>query len=72
VRTMVQVMVGSALNTHKKSVNGTKVLVLGVAYQKDIDDLHESSALTIIELLQKDGGPSSANTTPYFLHRQGP
>src|SRR6202165_2416197 len=47
--------IGSALNRHKKSVNGARVLVLGVAYKKDIDDLRESPSLTIIELLQKDG-----------------
>ncbi|HEY6337941.1 MAG TPA: nucleotide sugar dehydrogenase, partial [Candidatus Sulfotelmatobacter sp.] len=34
--------VGGALNRHKKSVNGARVLVLGVAYKKDIDDLRES------------------------------
>ncbi|HEX4488605.1 MAG TPA: UDP binding domain-containing protein, partial [Terriglobales bacterium] len=47
--------VSSALNQRKKSMNGSKVLVLGVAYKKDIDDLRESPALTIIELLQKEG-----------------
>jgi UDP-N-acetyl-D-glucosamine dehydrogenase len=57
--------VGSALNRHKKSVNGARVLVLGVAYKKDIDDLRESPALTIIELLQKDGASVSYND-PYF------
>ena len=57
--------VGSALNRHKKSVNGARVLVLGVAYKKDIDDLRESPALTIIELLQKDGAQVSYND-PYF------
>jgi UDP-N-acetyl-D-glucosamine dehydrogenase len=57
--------VGSALNRHKKSVNGARVLVLGVAYKKDIDDLRESPALTIIELLQKDGAVVSYND-PYF------
>jgi len=57
--------VGGALNRHKKSVNGAKVLVLGVAYKKDIDDLRESPALTIIELLQKDGAQVSYND-PYF------
>jgi UDP-N-acetyl-D-glucosamine dehydrogenase len=45
----------SALNQRRKSMNGSKVLVLGVAYKKDIDDLRESPALTIIELLQKEG-----------------
>src|SRR5579862_7384527 len=57
--------VGSALNQHKKSVNGARVLVLGVAYKKDIDDLRESPSLTIIELLQKDGAQVSYND-PYF------
>ncbi len=57
--------VGKALNQQKKAVNGSKVLVLGVAYKKDIDDLRESPALTIIELLQKDGAQVSYND-PYF------
>jgi UDP-N-acetyl-D-glucosamine dehydrogenase len=54
-----------ALNQHKKSINGSKVLVLGVAYKKDIDDLRESPALTIIELLQKEGATVSYND-PFF------
>src|ERR1700688_4299216 len=54
-----------ALNQHKKAVNGSKVLVLGVAYKKDIDDLRESPALTIIELLQNAGAQVSYND-PYF------
>jgi UDP-N-acetyl-D-glucosamine dehydrogenase len=57
--------VSSALNTRKKSVNGAKVLVLGVAYKRDIDDLRESPSLTIIELLQKDGAQVSYHD-PYF------
>src|SRR6266566_5127296 len=57
--------VGSALNRHKKAINGARVLVLGVAYKKDIDDLRESPALTIIELLQRDGAEVSYND-PYF------
>ncbi|MGA7292078.1 MAG: nucleotide sugar dehydrogenase [Terriglobales bacterium] len=55
----------SALNHQKKAINGSKVLVLGVAYKKDIDDLRESPALTIIELLQKEGAVVSYND-PYF------
>ena len=51
--------VGKALNQHKKALNGSKMLVLGVAYKKDIDDLRESPALTIIELLQKEGARSA-------------
>jgi UDP-N-acetyl-D-glucosamine dehydrogenase len=54
-----------ALNQHKKALNGSKVLVLGVAYKRDIDDLRESPALTIIELLQKEGAEVSYND-PYF------
>ena len=41
------------------------MLVLGVAYKKDIDDLRESPSLTIIELLQKDGAQVSYHD-PYF------
>src|SRR4051794_672 len=57
--------VSGALNAHKKSLNGSKVLVLGVAYKKDIDDLRESPSLTIIELLQKEGVDVSYHD-PYF------
>jgi UDP-N-acetyl-D-glucosamine dehydrogenase len=55
----------SALNRRKKSLNGSKVLILGVAYKKDIDDLRESPALTIIELLQKEGAEVSYHD-PYI------
>ncbi len=54
-----------ALNQHKKALNGARVLVLGMAYKKDIDDLRESPALTIIELLQEQGAQVSYND-PYF------
>lgn len=47
--------VADALNGVRKSVNGSRVLVLGVAYKKDIDDLRESPALDIIGLLQARG-----------------
>jgi UDP-N-acetyl-D-glucosamine dehydrogenase len=57
--------IGGALNQHKKSVNGARVLILGVAYKKDIHDLRESPALTIIELLQKEGAQVSYHD-PYF------
>jgi UDP-N-acetyl-D-glucosamine dehydrogenase len=58
-------MVASALNKQMKTLNGAKVLVLGVAYKKDIDDLRESPALTIIELLQNAGANVSYND-PYL------
>jgi len=54
-----------ALNKHKKALNGSKVLVLGVSYKKDIDDLRESPSLTVIELLQKEGAEVFYND-PYF------
>jgi len=57
--------VAKALNQHKKALNGSRILILGVAYKKDIDDLRESPALTIIELLQKEGVIVSYND-PYF------
>ena len=41
------------------------MLILGVAYKKDIDDLRESPSLTIIELLQKEGAEVSYND-PFF------
>jgi UDP-N-acetyl-D-glucosamine dehydrogenase len=47
--------VTDALNARKKSVNGSKVLVLGAAYKPDIDDLRESPALDVIGLLEKKG-----------------
>ncbi len=45
-----------ALNHHKKSLKGSRILILGVAYKKDINDLRESPALDIIRLLQEKGG----------------
>ncbi len=57
--------VASALNAKRKTVNGSCVLVLGVAYKKDIDDLRESPALTIIGLLQKEGATVEYND-PYI------
>ena len=54
-----------ALNRHKKALNGSKVLVLGLAYKKDIDDLRESPSLTIIELLRQRGAEVRYND-PYF------
>lgn len=44
-----------ALNDAKKAVNGSRVLVLGVAYKKNIDDMRESPALDVIKLLEAQG-----------------
>lgn len=48
-------LAATALNDEKKTVNGSKILILGVAYKKDIDDMRESPALAIIDLLRADG-----------------
>jgi len=48
-----------ALNRFKKSVNGAKVLILGVAYKKDISDVRESPAIDILQLLSKKGAKLS-------------
>src|SRR5262249_27170304 len=62
--------VSEALNQHKKSLKGSKLLVLGVAYKKDVDDLRESPTLKIMEILQKKGADFDYND-PYFpqLHK---
>ncbi len=53
------------LNRQRKAINGSKILVLGLAYKRDIDDLRESPSLTIIELLREKGATVSYND-PYF------
>src|ERR1700678_2138046 len=55
----------SALNERSKPVKGSKILVLGVAYKKDVDDLRESPALAIIEILKREGAEISYND-PFF------
>lgn len=47
------------LNTFKKSMNGAKILVLGVAYKQDIADFRESPAINVIKELQKRGADVS-------------
>jgi UDP-N-acetyl-D-glucosamine dehydrogenase len=56
-----------ALNLVKKPVNGSRVLVLGVAYKPDIDDLRESPALDVIHLLQEKGAEVVYHD-PYIPH----
>ncbi len=59
------------LNTKRKSMNGSKVLLLGVAYKKDIDDLRESPVLKVIEHLEKNGAEVYYNDPyiPSFKHK---
>ena len=47
--------IGRALNDDKKSIRGSKILIVGVAYKKDIDDIRESPALRIMDLLKHKG-----------------
>ncbi|MEE9297229.1 MAG: nucleotide sugar dehydrogenase [Phycisphaerae bacterium] len=63
--------VSDALNTVKKSLNGAKILVLGLAYKKDIDDIRESPSIELIELLQAKGAKTDYND-PFVptTHRQ--
>jgi hypothetical protein len=53
-----------ALNTQKKSLNGARVHVIGVAYKRDVNDLRESPALEVLELLAHRGATVSY-TDPY-------
>ncbi|HZI02599.1 MAG TPA: nucleotide sugar dehydrogenase, partial [Archangium sp.] len=56
-----------ALNKHRKTLNGAKVLCLGAAYKKDIDDMRESPSLRVMSLL-KERGAEVAYHDPYVPH----
>ncbi len=53
--------VSDALNTKRKALNGSKVLVLGLAYKKDVDDIRESPSIELIEKLQARGAKVDYN-----------
>lgn len=55
---------GEVLNKVKKSLNGSKVLILGASYKKDIDDMRESPSLKLIEILRDKGAKVDYND-PY-------
>ncbi len=55
----------AALNESKKSLNGSKVLLLGVSYKKNIDDMRESPSLKLIEILREKGAGVDYND-PYI------
>ncbi len=50
---------GDALNAQRKTLNGARVLILGAAYKADVDDVRESPAIRIIELLEERGAKVS-------------
>ncbi len=56
-----------ALNQRRKPLNGSRILVLGLSYKRDIDDLRESPSLPIIELLRARGAEVSYHD-PFFAH----
>jgi UDP-N-acetyl-D-glucosamine dehydrogenase len=62
--------IAAALNDHSKAIRGARILILGVAYKKDVDDVRESPALEIMELLQHKGAELSYSD-PYIgqLHK---
>jgi len=62
--------VAEALNERQKSLKGSRVLLLGVAYKKDVDDLRESPSLKLMQLLMERGAHLDYND-PYFpaLHK---
>jgi UDP-N-acetyl-D-glucosamine dehydrogenase len=57
--------IADALNAHSKAVNGSKVLLLGLAYKRDIDDVRESPALDILAALELKGAKVSYHD-PYL------
>jgi UDP-N-acetyl-D-glucosamine dehydrogenase len=62
--------VAEALNTRRKAINGSKILIAGVAYKRDIDDLRESPALDVMGLLHEKGA-TVAYADPFVPQVQG-
>jgi UDP-N-acetyl-D-glucosamine dehydrogenase len=61
----VAIKVADALNNAQKSVNGSRILILGIAYKKDINDVRESPALDIFRILERKGAELYYND-PYI------
>ena len=59
--------ISGALNAQQKAVNGSRILILGLSYKKDVDDLRESASLKLIDLLQHRGAKVDYND-PYIPH----
>jgi UDP-N-acetyl-D-glucosamine dehydrogenase len=67
--------VGEALNGDGKSIKGSRVCILGIAYKKDVDDPRESPAFEIMEMLERHGADLSYNdphvpVLPAMRHHQ--
>ena len=62
--------VADALNTKRKAINGAKILIAGVAYKRDIDDMRESPALDVMGLL-RDKGATVSYVDPYVPEVHG-
>ena len=56
-----------ALNQHEKSLKNAKILVLGIAYKCDVDDMRESPSIHIMEILREKGA-HVAYSDPYVPH----
>ncbi|NLU49557.1 MAG: nucleotide sugar dehydrogenase, partial [Syntrophomonadaceae bacterium] len=61
------------LNLDRKPINGSRILLLGMAYKKDIDDLRESPGLEVYELLREKGAEVQYNDplVPRFRDKEG-
>ena len=59
--TVVSAMVADGLNKHSKSIRGSKILILGVAYKRNVSDCRESPALDVMRLLSDKGAVLSYN-----------
>ncbi len=57
--------VSDALNRKRKAINGSKILVLGIAYKKNVDDMRESPAVELMELLRNKGA-DLCYSDPFF------
>ena len=59
--------IADALNSQSKAVRGSKILILGIAYKRDIDDIRESPALDVMAVLKQRGGLLNYHD-PYAPH----
>ena len=62
--------IAGALNTKRKAINGSTILIAGIAYKRDIDDMRESPALDVMGLLHSKGA-RIAYADPYVPHLRG-